>query len=455
MVRIALFQAILALAALPLAGQNAPARNPDDGKGRDFVAAARRGDENAVRKALEKDPDLARATDALAMTALDWAATREHWPIFRQLLAKGAPVAQVGADGGTIMHRVCHHDRPDMVQLLLDGGADITVQNQWGRTPLHVAARRGCRRVAELLLARGADPDLSTKEGWTSLHVAYRAGQSELVDLLLSAGADPDRRDSDGKVPAEVAFKRPDEVPIDQAKLYEYQGLYDATEAFHFKVWVEDGKLLLRDFGDDELYPTGPDSFYCRSEPWSVVFLRDKGGAVSGIEVKFLRRAVPGTRRNQPQYVGSDACRDCHIGREQGNQFVQWLSSRHAAAHWRLATDWAMFLARLRPYFQDMENPREDDRCLLCHTTGAQNDDALFASTFHAKEGVGCETCHGPGSGYLDAGVMADRDAFLAAGGRIPDERTCRSCHRNPERFTFDEWWPKIAHTKPEESDPH
>lgn len=455
-VTVPLITAILAFASLALVSQDTPPRSQDDSKGREFVAAARRGDENAVRKSLDTDPDLVRATDVLGMTALDWAATHEHWHIFRQLLAKGAPVDNVGFDGGTVLHRVCHFDRPDMVQLLLDAGADISVQNQWGRTPLHVAARRGSREVAALLLARGADPDAATREGWTTLHVAYRAGQPELVELLLSAGADPQRSDSAGKLPAEHYFQRPEAVSIDRAKLYEYQGLYDVTQNFQFKVWLEGDRLLLQDFAADEMYPTGPDSFYCRSEPWSVAFRRGEDGAVREIEVHFLRRAVRGTKRDHPQYVGSHTCRSCHLGREHGNQYVQWLSSRHAAAYWRLATDWALFLALQRPYFQDIENPRADDRCLLCHTTAAQDPDALFASSFDAAEGVGCEACHGPGSEYRHAEIMSDRAAFLAAGGSVPDERTCQNCHRNPERFEFDEWWPEIAHAKPAETEsPH
>ena len=164
------------------------------------------------------------------------------------------------------------------------------------------------------------------------------------------------------------------------------------------------------------------------------------------LKCRFLRRAVRGVKRDSPQYVGSHACRSCHSGGESGGEYVNWLRSRHAAAYWRLATDWALYLARLRPHFQDLENPREDARCLLCHATAAQDEEALFAGTFDPREGVGCEACHGPGSGYLNARVMADRAAFLSAGGQIPDERTCRRCHRNPERFKFDEWWPRIAH---------
>ena len=447
--------AILTVAGLTMTGHDVTQHDQGDDRNREFVAAAKRGDENAVRKALDDDSTLAQATDVQGMTALDWAATREHWHIFRQLLAKGAPVSRVGADGGTVLHRVAHYDRPDMLQLLIDAGGDVTTRNQWGRAPLHVAARRGCRETALLLIASGADLDVATNEGWTPLHVAYRAGQPSLVDVLLSAGADPERRDGDGLVPADHLFERPAEIAIDEAALYQFQGLFDVDEHFHFKVWVEDGRLMLQDFGADELYATGPDSFYCKSEPWSVMFSRDGNGTVSEIEVHFLRRAVQGIKRDHPMYVGSEACRRCHIHQEHGNQYLPWVSSRHGAAYWRLATQWSLVLARSRPHFQDMDNPREDDRCLLCHVTGAQDPDALFANTFDKGEGIGCESCHGPGSEYMPWGVMADHEAFLAAGGRIPNEQTCRGCHRNPDQFDFDERWPKIAHGGPEESGSH
>ncbi len=426
-----------------------PSQRPqDDGRARAFVAAARRGDENAVRKSLDEDAGLVHATDVMGMTALDWAATREHWHIFAQLLTKGAPVNRIGFDGGTVLHRAAHHDRPDMVELLLDAGADLRIQNQWGRSALHVAARRGNEQVARLLLERGADLRATTREGWSPLHVAYRSGHPDMVGVLLAAGADPLQPDTSGALPAQHAFQRPAAESIDPDQLYQYQGLYDVTEDFHFKVWIEGGALRLEDFSADDLYATGSDAFYCRSEPWSVRFFRDAEGAIGEIEVQFLRQAVRGRKRPSPLYVGSHVCMGCHSGGEGGGAYVRWLSSRHAGAYWRLATDWSLFLAHQRPHFQDVTNPREDDRCLLCHATAAQDVDALFAKTFERQQGVGCEACHGPGSDYIDPAVMADRAAFVAAGGRVPDEDTCRQCHRNPDHFSFDEWWPRVAHAK-------
>jgi len=199
-----------------------------------------------------------------------------------------------------------------MVRLLLDAGADLSIRNQWGRTALHVAARRGHEGVARLLLERGADPRAATREGWSPLHVAYRSGHPRVVEVLLAAGADPQQPDTSGALPAEHAFRRPDAASIDPDRLYEYQGLYDAGDDFHFKVWVENGVLWLEDFSADELYSTGPDAFYCREEPWSVTFLRDANGAVDEIEVQFLRRSVRGTRRATPFFVGAQVCMACH-----------------------------------------------------------------------------------------------------------------------------------------------
>jgi hypothetical protein len=415
----------------------------------DLVGAARRGDGHAVRRLLELDPELVASTDAADYTALHWAGIRGHWRIFERLIEAGAPVNAVGADGGTPMHWACHHDRADMVRLLLDTGADIGVHNRWGRTPLHVAARRGNAGVATLLLDNGADPNAVTAEGWTPLHVAYRSGHAALVEILLAGGADPQRIDEEGLKPSDGARTRPPATAMESEALDDYVGLYGLGPDATVKVWREDKELYLREFAPDRMYPIGNDRFFCRQEPWRVTFLRDGGGRVTAIQLEFLRRTVRGDRLTRPRYVGSKACRQCHSGGERGGPYVQWLQSRHAHAYWRLGSDWALYLARLRPHYRDLETPISDDRCLLCHTSGAQDPDSLFADGYRVEEGVSCEACHGPGSEYIDPKVMADRGAFLANGGVIPDESTCRSCHRAGDRFDFATWWPKIAHPTP------
>jgi hypothetical protein len=438
--------ALVILALSPVLGQ--PAIADEFARPTNLVEAAKRGDDHAVRSLLAENPDL-DARGPIGYTALHWACIREHWRIAAVLVAAGAPVNAAGTDGGTPLHWACHHDQPDAVRLLLGAGADPTIHNQWGRTPLHVAARRNCPRVAEILLDSGADPNATTTEGWTPLHVASRSGHVEMVDLLTAGGADPNLIDTAGLTPVQSWRRRPDPIAIDPTALDSYVGIYDLGPGASVKVWREAETLRLREFAADDLYPIGIDRFGCRQEPWEVRFVRGDDGLVATIEIDFLRRTVRGAKTAAPLYVGSRTCMGCHTGAEEGSQDLLWLQSRHAHAFWRLGADWALFLARLRPHNRDLETPMSDDRCLLCHVTGAQNPEALFATSFRPQEGVSCEACHGPGSEYSTLEVMGDREEFFALGGRIPGEATCRGCHRNPDNFDWAGWLPKIAHPRP------
>jgi hypothetical protein len=401
----------------------------------DIVDAAKRGDYHAVHRLIEDSPAIIGATDDNGYTALHWAGIRGHRRIFTELVAAGAPVNAAGGDGGTPLHWACHHDNAEMIARVLGAGADLTTKNRWGRTPLHVAARRGCVGVAELLLERGANPNAETREGWSPLHVASMSGHEEMILILEAGGADPAAKDTDGRTPAEVARTRPEQVAIEGPVLDDYVGIYDLG-----------GGLTIREFAPDGLYPIGADSFFCVQEPWRVEFERGDDGSVETIVLHFLRRSVEGVKTPSPRYLGSSACMSCHSDAEHGNPHIQWMRSEHGHAYWRLAADWALFLGKLRPQYADLEDPISDDRCLLCHVTGRQDDDALFAESFRKEEGVSCESCHGPGSLYVDPEIMTDREAFLAAGGRIPNENTCRSCHRNSDQFDYAEMWQMVAH---------
>ena len=77
-------------------------------------------------------------------------------------------------------------------------------------SPLWAAAVRGDREVVEYLLDAGADPNTPAFAGATPLHVAMQRGHHDLVPRLLEAGADPDRVDDHGRTPADwLALHRP------------------------------------------------------------------------------------------------------------------------------------------------------------------------------------------------------------------------------------------------------
>lgn len=70
-----------------------------------------------------------------------------------------------------------HVGDTDVVQLLLDNGADVHARNRYGSTPLHRVASAGYKDVAELLLARGAEVNVMNNKGQTPLHKAAIAGK--------------------------------------------------------------------------------------------------------------------------------------------------------------------------------------------------------------------------------------------------------------------------------------
>jgi len=56
----------------------------------------------------------------------------------------------------TPLHYASEHGHTDVIQLLIDHGADIDAKNKWGTTPLHLASSHGHTEIVKLLKANGA-----------------------------------------------------------------------------------------------------------------------------------------------------------------------------------------------------------------------------------------------------------------------------------------------------------
>lgn len=98
-------------------------------------------------------------------------------------------------DGWTALHLAAHLDRPEIVALLLDAGADPTVFSQAFECnlPLHAALAGRAEQCAELLARATPHLDVRVGEGFTALmEAAYqgleREGAHTEVVALLEAG---------------------------------------------------------------------------------------------------------------------------------------------------------------------------------------------------------------------------------------------------------------------------
>lgn len=58
-----------------------------------------------------------------------------------------------------------------------------------GTAPLFMAATSTCPELVQLLLDGGADPNTQARDGWTALMMTVRDGEYENTRMLLEAGA--------------------------------------------------------------------------------------------------------------------------------------------------------------------------------------------------------------------------------------------------------------------------
>ena len=155
-----------------------------------------------------------------------------------------------------------------------------------------------------------------------------------------------------------------------------------------------------------------------------------------------------------PEIIGAPKCKSCHKAKT-GDQWKIWTESAHARAFETLASEESHKIAADK----GLGDPQQEEACLKCHATkpslGAGtvvNAKAKYADS----EGVGCESCHGPGSDYKSKKVMIDPEAARLAGlVMIKDAEGCTQCHNEEsptfKGFDFDQRWAEIAHPVPAE----
>lgn len=81
-----------------------------------------------------------------------------------------------------------------VVKVLVEAGADTSIQTQIGRTPLHLAVALSDDINAKVILESGADPDSEDQMGVTPMLLAVGDHNMKIVPLLVHHGADLNRK---------------------------------------------------------------------------------------------------------------------------------------------------------------------------------------------------------------------------------------------------------------------
>ncbi|KAF4031050.1 Fic/DOC family [Phytophthora infestans] len=211
---------------------------------------------------MESGPSLGAATHS---TAMCWAASEGNLEAMRRLREEhGADVNAADYDKRTPLHIAVSDEQLEMVDYLLQCGANAEVLDRWGRSPIDCAVEtknvailrlleresygrggkislldnddklpsndetEGMRRIQSSVdvssffqavqqgntekvkraWLSGTEVNVTDELGRTSLHVAVENGQLGVIELLLSAGVNTNVVDSQGRSPISIALEK-------------------------------------------------------------------------------------------------------------------------------------------------------------------------------------------------------------------------------------------------------
>ncbi|MBE0612829.1 MAG: ankyrin repeat domain-containing protein [Burkholderiales bacterium] len=121
----------------------------------------------------------------------------------RKLLAAGADCNQRNADGATALMLAAHAGNLELVNALIAAGADVNATDERGWGPLTKAVYnadldRGFADIVQILIDAGADLEAPIGFGVRPLMLAAGYGETAVVESLLKAGADVLARNEGG-----------------------------------------------------------------------------------------------------------------------------------------------------------------------------------------------------------------------------------------------------------------
>ncbi len=149
------------------------------------------GQTETVLEEIDREPALLASQSSDGWMPLHLAAFFGHPELAKGLLNRGAVIdsRSTNAMKNTPLHAAAAGTKLELVELLLDHGADVNARQQGGWTALHSAAQTGNREMAEILLAHGADVRARADNNQSPLDLALMHGHGEVATLLEGLGA--------------------------------------------------------------------------------------------------------------------------------------------------------------------------------------------------------------------------------------------------------------------------
>lgn len=116
-------------------------------------------------------------------TAISLALAKGNFELFEFYLKNNGDCK--GRNQLNLLHEATNKDRCDIVETLIDKGADPNQLNNLHYTPLTISVSHGNKKICQVLLESGACATIPDKKGNTALHLACSLGNADIINVLL------------------------------------------------------------------------------------------------------------------------------------------------------------------------------------------------------------------------------------------------------------------------------
>lgn len=150
----------------------------------DIFDACRKNDRSAAEALYAHNPNVINAHDAKGFTPLILAVYNNSAEVVDFLLEKGADINAQDAAGNTALMGVCFKGYKVLAKKLIEAGASINQVNVNNANALTFAATFGQIEIASMLLENGADYDQPDARGKTPYNHAIIQENIAMVELI-------------------------------------------------------------------------------------------------------------------------------------------------------------------------------------------------------------------------------------------------------------------------------
>ena len=135
-------------------------------------------------------------------------------------LKDGGDINSLSKDLQTPLMQASKYNSPEVVQFLIDSGANVNAGDKDGKTALMYACESNTEvEVVRILITKNADVNAQTNKGKTALMFACESNKNmKIVDSLEKAGADLKAKTKDGKTALYYAEKNQNQKYVKMLK---------------------------------------------------------------------------------------------------------------------------------------------------------------------------------------------------------------------------------------------